>query len=388
MAKAPQKKKSAASERKKDHTVWLWLGLIAVAAACAFAHWSQPAAAPKSAAAAKSASSAAAVPAANAQDAVVRKGECGLAHIIENAGEVLGGDAFFEHIDELIKRARIKEGPQSRMFDADGEQQNHQVQFLQYEADSALVSNLWEMTRRADGWGVTAQEAAAPRLALRCLEAIDYFAAKGHGLEYHDDGDTFLTAALMLSHPSEFAGGDFELRRGNCIERHAATRGELMVWRGWDDHRVHALTRGRRRVLVVEWRCCSAANDTARPYARADDSYEGFLAAIARDAAAPNQHKHLGVLLRDERKDLAGALASFQAALQHDKHTHYHRSLWQRIGETRAALEDMAGTIEAIQMLARLGAMDAAQQIGGLLAQLRQKNPEAAAQLLRAQRGG
>ena len=113
-----------------------------------------------------------------------------------------------------------------------------------------------------------------------------------------------------------------------------------------------------------------------------------ILAAIARDASAPNLHKHLGVLLRDERKDLEGALAAFQAALQHDKHTHYHRSLWQRIGETRAALEDMAGTVEAIQMLARLGAMEAAQQIGGLLAQLRQKNPEAAAQLLRAQRGG
>ena len=68
--------------------------------------------------------------------------------------------------------------------------------------------------------------------ALRGVTSVHcHFAAKGHGLEYHDDGDTFLTAALMLSHPSEFAGGDFELRRGNCIERHAATRGELMVRR-------------------------------------------------------------------------------------------------------------------------------------------------------------
>ena len=76
-----------------------------------------------------------------------------------------------------------------------------------------------------------------------------------------------------------------------CHERHSARRGELIAWRGWDDHRIHSVTRGTRRVLVAEWRCCSPANDTRPPLYRPEDSYLGFQAALGHDDAAPNPVK-------------------------------------------------------------------------------------------------
>jgi len=147
---------------------------------------------------------------------------------------------------------------------------------------------------------------------------------------------------------------------------------------------VRAVTSGHRRVLVAEWRCCSAEDDVRPPHFRSDDTRAGFEAALGRDAAAPNLHLYLGVLLREEERDLRGALREFEAVLELDTHGYYQRVTWLFIGEVRAELEDLAGTTEALEVLARLGDHDSARRIAAVLQPLSRKYPQEAQRLLAA----
>ena len=125
---------------------------------------------------------------------------------------------------------------------------------------------------------------------------------------------------------------------------------------------VNAVTRGTRRVLVAEWRCCSSEDDARPPYYRNDDDPQGFAAALTHDSDSPNLHQALGTLLR-ERGDLRGALVEFEAALGLDTHQYYQRVLWLFIGEVKAELEDFSGTVEALQRLLNLGDKQSAREI-------------------------
>ena len=179
----------------------------------------------------------------------------------------------------------------------------HRVLHLQEFASPSLVADLWRHTQLADMWGLstpaargTAPQKMPERLALRCLEAIEYQGASGHSLGFHHDGDTHMTVSIMLSAAGDFEGGDFEIRRklrpaGDlAYEKHRAERGDLLVWRGWDDHRVTPLVRGRRRVLAAEWRCCSAEDDSRPGEGRPDDSLTGFFSALRHDQSAAILH--------------------------------------------------------------------------------------------------
>merc|ERR1712232_1189165 len=69
------------------------------------------------------------------------------------------------------------------------------------------------------------------------------------------DLGSLLTTALALTPPSEYEGGHFELRQGadQTVHQAVADAGDVIVWRGWDPHRVAHVTKGRRQVLVIEW---------------------------------------------------------------------------------------------------------------------------------------
>ena len=136
------------------------------------------------------------------------------------------------------------------------------------------------------------------RLALRCLYLIEYTGNAEDSIGYHQDGDTFLTTNIILSEPAEYRGGRFEMRRTGCVETYgglgpdgkdtALKRGDVLGWRGWDDHRVTPVLGGKRRVVVAEWRCCSATDDAKDPHSRPSNTLDGLRHALNRDPESAN----------------------------------------------------------------------------------------------------
>ena len=166
-------------------------------------------------------------------------------------------------------------------------------------AQPAFLRELWLLSRRADAWGVTGQ--ADARLPLRCMELIEYSSAENHSLGYHHDGDTFLTVAVLLSTPGvDFEGGAIQLKRPNeaadvtCHEIHTPSALDVVAWRGWEWHRVSPVTRGTRRVLVLEWWAPSHAKEEADDaLGRGGDSVAGLRESLRSDPQSATLHKIL-----------------------------------------------------------------------------------------------
>ena len=117
----------------------------------------------------------------------------------------------------------------------------HRVTHLKHVAlaQPAFLRELWLLSRRADAWGVTGQ-ADARRVRLGA-----------------NVGRIVLVRARAL---------------------------DVVAWRGWEWHRVAPVTRGVRRVLVMEWWAPAHAADEGRAgVERGADSAAGLREALARD---------------------------------------------------------------------------------------------------------
>ena len=251
-------------------------------------------------------------------------GAFGLAHKLPGAAD----DALLEQIDALIERAESSpfNSWSDRNFGIDEIDNGQRFLDLQAFASPAIIAEVWRLTQLADAWGL-ADTGNTERLALRCLEALEYQGSSGHSLGYHHDGDTYMTVSIMLSDAGEFEGGGFEIRRklgpgdGLSYEKHHAKRGDVLAWRGWDEHRGMPLVRGRRRVLVAEWRCCSAKDDTRPGEGRTHDSLAGLLSALRHDGSSAVLHMSLANYIFNYRLRSRYALAQqeFRAALELDE---------------------------------------------------------------------
>lgn len=172
---------------------------------------------------------------------------------------------------------------QSRSFA--GVTGNQEVTFLHEEASEEQLALLWSAVRSAaqqvpsTGW-----KPSLRRPTLRCLEAISYFSPRElpgsasrawdaplddpQEIGWHHDGATRFTMAIALTDAGQhFTGGEFDIRsarswdwceivshHSRCIDTVSdAKRGDVVVWRGWDAHRVRAVHSGVRRVIVAEW---------------------------------------------------------------------------------------------------------------------------------------
>ena len=129
---------------------------------------------------------------------------------------------------------------------------------------------------------------------MRCVESIRYYggdleAAKlGNGeteddksaLGWNIDSGSVLTASVMLSDVSEYVGGEFQARKDDTQYDFELFKGDLIVWKAMEEHRVTPVTGGDRHVLVVElWD--GPANDDERNDGR-DDTHPDIVGYCQR----------------------------------------------------------------------------------------------------------
>ena len=196
------------------------------------------------------------------------------------SGLIRDPGAFTDRIDELARLARERNPSsyQRRNFGYHGDEaESHEVTYLQSflaTDDPKFVNELWRLTKATDPWLQTPQS----RLQLRCAELIEYHSSRNHSLQMHTDGETAVSVAVLLNQQGvNFEGGELEIHRhghgengtGLCSETHAADRGDVITWRGWDSHRVKPITEGRRKVLgMTTAHARVRISDRARPNLR------------------------------------------------------------------------------------------------------------------------
>eukprot|EP00928_Gymnodinium_smaydae_P036266 TRINITY_DN25371_c0_g1_i1.p1 TRINITY_DN25371_c0_g1~~TRINITY_DN25371_c0_g1_i1.p1 ORF type:complete len:627 (+),score=156.11 TRINITY_DN25371_c0_g1_i1:36-1883(+) len=193
------------------------------------------------------------------------------------------------------------------------------VVYLNHLASSVQLDNLWALAKRADdaaAWGLAVGFGlGTARPALRCLKAVNYSHVDSGAIGWHSDGETLITMMVMLSkfEGVDFEGGALEIRRGDRVDvaDEPLRRGDVLIWRGWDEHRVTSVTRGLRRVLVVEW--WQGEDTTEAISERPGDSLEGLGRIAAFDPLSAIAHSTLGEL-QLQRQNYWEAMASFLAA--------------------------------------------------------------------------
>ena len=86
-----------------------------------------------------------------------------------------------------------------------------------------------------------------------------------------------------------------------CTESHALRAHDVAAWRGWEWHRVAPVTRGVRRVLVMEWWAPAHAADEGRgSVERGGDSAAGLREALARDPGSSLLRQAVAIATRGE----------------------------------------------------------------------------------------
>lgn len=276
--------------------------------------------------------------------------------------EMLTSDVERSGISDIVNQRRIF----GDTVDADG---GHEVTYLNQHAPRSVVDLLWGLGIGADvimpTWGIKRRLKALGKPALRCLESISYY-VKAHqtaaarrsdvlgdpnSLGWHNDGATLFTVVVAMGTAgSEFIGGELEIRNleGRVHRIEDLRRGDAVVWRGWDTHRVLPVTQGRRNVVVAEWWLgpnCSRQDlrplddvDTTRQTLSLDPVSVVLNALLAdclteRGEWTPAEHSWSSVreidptdrrapyhiaCLKQTRGDLEGAAESFMDALRID----------------------------------------------------------------------
>lgn len=274
--------------------------------------------------------------------------------------------ADLEVVEQAFETARASEigaANQSRSFGLGQDYlAGHRVVFLDAETGpfaTSIVPLLARVAMRADreaSWGLffgRGSEQLKPRVAeLIEYEAAESDPARHHALGWHDDGSTLATVAVALSHEADYDGGEFEAYMSESagpegiVTASRVNVGDATVWRGWDRHRVRPVTRGLRRVLVIEfWEEAVRSEATGR----LGDTTKSYKRGLELAPSAAGLHAGLGSLASRAEKYKEAEVA-FSAALQlaptrADFHARLGQSLFnqRRVGVAMKALKNMKG---------------------------------------------
>jgi len=206
----------------------------------------------------------------------------------------------------------------------------HRVIFLDAQKGplaTSVVPQLQQVAKHADneaGWHlVDSQDGSelSPRVAeLIEYEGVEEDSRRSHALGWHDDGSTLITVAVALSEADAYEGGEFETYaseaaagQSGAVTADRVLRGDALVWRGWERHRVRPVTRGVRQVLVMEfWKQGRGVSKTVD---RLPDSAKSYRDALALTPTAAGLHAGLGSLLARHEQH-TDAESSFTIALK------------------------------------------------------------------------
>jgi hypothetical protein len=118
----------------------------------------------------------------------------------------------------------------------------------------AIRQKLLDAALRVDSqhWGGLCA-AATEALVPRCVE---FHTVKPPGAlpsEDHFDQGSFLTIDVMLSHSSDFEGGQFKTKESDgTFASHSFDRGDALCFVSHKPHCILPVTAGKRHVLVME----------------------------------------------------------------------------------------------------------------------------------------
>lgn len=228
--------------------------------------------------------------------------------------------AQLEELAHINSRAR-----QRRIFGETEQQVGHEVTFLHTELSHEHRALLWKIAEKADdrmpAWGHMVRRLAPRTIALRCCEAIVYSSNDGEGdsLGWHVDGSTLFTVVVALSSAgADFEGGELELKGPNEL-RHLVSdlqRGDSVVFRGWETHRVRQCRKGTRRVIVAEW---WLGDECSGEDLRPRDTEDTITAVLGLHDGTFDLHLVLAACLLD-KGDVLGAARSIADAVRIDPH--------------------------------------------------------------------
>jgi len=161
-----------------------------------------------------------------------------------------------------------------------------------------LVSRLKDAALAADregNWGVGAFGFRNySHLNVRCAEIIEYNVSnpgkyKIDGLGVHADSESLLTVAVALQEPDEYEGGDLNFQ-SQCTNTSTVPRprmGDVTVWPSWVKHAATPVTKGIRRIFVVEfWEYCTRPEQREGGRPGYDDE-EDIIANCMSDSELP-----------------------------------------------------------------------------------------------------
>lgn len=288
-----------------------------------------------------------------------------------------------QHLEAIVRQVEASQEvqlkSQHRVFGENREHASgHEVTFLHLHASPAVKSMLWDLVVAADTMmqaGVTKKLGKPAN--LRCLEAISYSAEINQemgtpgvtvgedALSWHDDGFTLYTMVVALSTAGiDFEGGEFEVRApgGRSQRVTDLKRGDVIVWRGWDYHRVCSVSHGQRNVVVAEWWLGGECSSSS---VRPSDTIDVAARVVELGAACETAHFVVAGDLK-ERGDLAGAERNYVAALRIDPEfagTHYN------LGLLRKERGCLAGAEQCLKESIRLAPthVPAHKSLGGIL---------------------
>eukprot|EP00928_Gymnodinium_smaydae_P079447 TRINITY_DN63379_c0_g1_i1.p1 TRINITY_DN63379_c0_g1~~TRINITY_DN63379_c0_g1_i1.p1 ORF type:complete len:623 (-),score=73.19 TRINITY_DN63379_c0_g1_i1:202-2028(-) len=271
-----------------------------------------------------------------------------------------------DRLEEVVKQAEARlPASQVRIARNFGEYEKDTVGHAVTSVTQDLIASfpgLEEMRKLAlladvdADWNVS--KSIDAQLHLRCAEFIEYSAKdearEAPQLSWHHDGQTVITVAVMLtSSGSDFEGGEFEVRRLDgtfALQRpwraDVVQRGDVIAWRGWDEHRVHPVKKGVRRTLVMEWWLGHHVTADIRP----SDTEEGTRSVLLLDPGSPALLLGLAEFQKSRGK-LAESMESFKLAMKSAPAWEYlHGSLGELHAQRGAFVEAFAAFESALNI--------------------------------------
>lgn len=235
--------------------------------------------------------------------------------------------------EALAQAAEGRPGSNARQRRNFGEvgQLGHEVIFLHKDLSLEDRALLWECAKDADAvmkaWGGITTRLGATLPALRCCEAISYSGLERYkdSLGWHNDGTTLFTVVVGLSSAGvDFEGGELEVQ-GLEQQSQLVTdlrRGDVVVFRGWDRHRVCSCRSGLRKVIVSEWWLGKECSDEE---VRPRDTEETARKIVELDKTSFEAHVILAQRLLDRTAFLEAAQVVDAAS-----RINPNSSLWER----------------------------------------------------------